>query len=108
MVWLALALVVPEVASLQLHCTVTGPLFQPAALGAVRLAKAMVGLVASRLIVTLWLLVPPALLAEQVKLTPLVSLVTLVLVQPLCELIADSLSTTLQLIVTSLMYQPLL
>ena len=60
------------------------------------------------LIVTLWLAVPPALLAVQVKVMPIVSLVMLCVSQPLWLLMADSESLTFQLTVTSLTYQPLL
>src|SRR5690242_6297188 len=66
------------------------------------------GAVASRLIVTNWLAVPPALVAVQVRVTPLVSLLRVLGSQPDCALIADSLSTALQLTATSLTYQPLL
>src|SRR5437762_1426530 len=69
---------------------------------------ARVGAVASRLIVTGWLFAPPALVAVHVKVMLFVSLVTVVVSQPVCELIVDSASTTLQLTVTSLVYQPLL
>src|SRR5918998_2014172 len=69
---------------------------------------ARLGAVASRLIVTDWLFVPPALVAVRVKGTLCVSLATVVLSQPGCELMVDSASTTLQLMVTSLVYQPLL
>jgi hypothetical protein len=43
-----------------------------------------------------------------VKVTPFVSLVVLVVAQPLSLLIVDSASITLQLTATSLVYQPLL
>ena len=48
------------------------------------------GAVASRWMVTLWLALPPALLAEQVKETPAVSLVMACGSQPLVLAIADA------------------
>src|SRR5688572_22278128 len=98
----------PEVASVPLKLNPTGASYQPFALGA-RLAVALtpLGAVASRLIVIDWLLVPPALVAEQVKVTLFVSLVMVVVSHPVWEPIIDSASATLQLTVTSLTYQPL-
>jgi hypothetical protein len=52
--------------------------------------------------------VPPLLVAVQVKVTPEVSVVTLLEPQPLWDVIADSLSVTVQLTDTSLVYQKLL
>jgi hypothetical protein len=66
------------------------------------------GLVASRLIVTELLFVPPALVAVQVSVVPAVSALMVVDPQPLVEEIADSLSTTVHETVTLLVYQSLL
>ena len=86
----------------------TSLLYQPLALGALLAAALMVGAVASRLMVTLWLAVPPVLVAAQVKVSPAVSALTVTGSQPLWLLMTDSASTTLQLRDTSLTYQPLL
>ena len=51
--------------------------------------------------------VPPALVAVQVRVVPVVSLVIVVGPQPDDDEIADSLSTTVHVTVTSLVYQPL-
>ena len=56
----------------------------------------------------LWLLLPPPLVAVQVMVLPLVSALTVTAVQPLWLLMADSVSTTLQVTLTSLVYQSLL
>ncbi|HVE69693.1 MAG TPA: hypothetical protein VNB64_14055 [Solirubrobacteraceae bacterium] len=67
------------------------------------------GAVASRLTVTEFDAVPPVLVAEQVSVVPAVSaLIVVGSVHPVDELIADSASTTAQLTVTLLVYQPLL
>src|SRR5439155_382461 len=68
--------------SAQLKLTVTSALYQPLALGARSGLPLIVGAVASRLIVTDWLLVPPLLVAWQVKVVPGVSVVMLVGPQP--------------------------
>ena len=65
------------------------------------------GGVASRLMVTLAEFVPPALVTSQVRVVPAVSLSMVVKSQPLVEVMANSLSMTVQLTVTSLVYQPL-
>jgi hypothetical protein len=49
----------------------------------------LIGAVASRLTVTDWLFGPPALVAEQVNVTPAVSVVTLLVPQPLVDVIVD-------------------
>jgi hypothetical protein len=69
---------------------------------------ASVGSVASRLMVTDSLEVPPALVAVQVSVAPSVSELMVVESHPLELLMADSLSTTVQLTVTLLVYQLLL
>jgi hypothetical protein len=51
--------------------------------------------------------VPPLLVAEQVKVVPVVSVVTLLDPQPVWALIADSGSLTVQLMEMLLVYQPL-
>jgi hypothetical protein len=106
-IWSAGQLTTPERLSAQENATVTSPWYQPFAFGLVVAVALMVGAVASRLIVTFSLLLPPALVAEQVSVTPAVSLLTVTGSQPLWLLMADSLSTTLQLTLTPLTYQPL-
>src|SRR5262249_44080826 len=64
------------------------------------------GAVASRLRVTLFEVVPPALVAWQVKVVPVVSVATVWELQPVCMVTVDSLSITDQLRVTVLVYQP--
>src|SRR5690606_34511413 len=64
------------------------------------------GPVASRLMVTLSLVVPPALVATQVKVTPAVSLVTRASSQPSVAVIRDPTSPTVQRTLTSPVYQP--
>jgi hypothetical protein len=59
------------------------------------------------LTVTDWLFVPPPLVAEHVKVTPEVSVVTLLVPQPDWEVIVESGSVTVQVTVTLLLYQPL-
>lgn len=66
------------------------------------------GAVAARSIVTDCELVPPALVALQVSVMPLVSALIVVDPQPELDEMSDSLSVTVQLTVTSLVYQPLL
>src|SRR5215216_2155255 len=99
----------PEGASVPLKTTSTAWLYQLPKSGA-RFGTPLtpVGAVASRLIVTDCELVPPALVAVQVRVVPAVSALIVVEPQPLLEEIADSLSVTDQETVTSLVYQPLL
>ena len=66
------------------------------------------GAVLSSLIVTLWEAVPPALVAVQVKVLPAVSAVMFVEPHSMSVVTVDSGSVTVQLAVTSLVYQPLL
>ena len=65
-----------------------------------------VGAVLSALIVLLTVVVPPSLDAEHVNVTPVVSDVIVVASQPLVDRITDSGSTTVQLRVTFVVYQP--
>ena len=65
------------------------------------------GGVKSRLMVTLAELVPPPLVASQVRVVPEVLLVIRVASQPVVLLTVDSASLTDQLTSTGLMYQPL-
>jgi hypothetical protein len=65
-----------------------------------------VGTVASRLIVTDWLFVPPALVAVQVRVVPVVSVEIVVGPQPDCVEIAESGSETVHDTITSEVYQP--
>jgi hypothetical protein len=97
----------PEVASLHVNATVTSCLYQPFAFGADVADPLMVGAVASRLIVTDWEAVPPALVAVHVSVVPVVSDVIVVEPQPDEDEIAESGSVTVQLTVTLLVYQPL-
>ena len=62
---------------------------------------------ASRLMVTVWLAVPPALVAEHVNVSPVVSAVTLLGPQPVDDEIDDSASVTVQVRPTLLVYHPL-
>ena len=86
-------------------------MFQPAPFGAgVTAPQVRLGGVASRLIITGTELVPPALVAVQVKVVPAVSAVTLwgragVYV---VEVMGDSSSVTVHVTSTSLVYHPLL
>jgi hypothetical protein len=58
--------------------------------------------------VTDLLLLPPLLVAEQVKVVPEVSAVTEIAPHPFVALTTDSASVTVQVKFTSLVYQPLL
>src|SRR4051812_24107196 len=70
---------------------------------------ASAGAVASRLMVTdTGPVVPPALVARQARVVPAVSALMVVGPQPADESMADSGSVTVQLTLTSLVYQPLL
>lgn len=96
----------PEVASLQANCTVTLPLYQPFAFGAVVAAAVMVGAVASRrMLAVVTLALPPALTAAQVAVAPVVSLVMDEGLQPASLLIALSASATVHAMATSPVYQ---
>src|SRR5215212_1906507 len=70
------------------------------------LPHATFGAVVSRWIVTDWLLVPPALVAEQISVVPAVSVLMVVGSQSIRAVMVDGLSTTLQLTETSPTYQP--
>jgi len=84
-------------------------LFHPLALAdGLAAPNVSVGAVASRLIVTDCELVPPMLVAWQVKVVPEVSDDTLLISHPVIEATVDSGSVTVQFTVTLLMYQPLL
>ena len=90
-------------------CTVTSLTYQPfvPAVHAV-IARLADGPVLSSLIVTEFELVPPALVAVQVRVVPVVSAVSVVALHPEEEVMADSGSLTVQLTFTLLVYQPLL
>ena len=64
------------------------------------------GAVASRWIVTDWVVVPPALVAEQVNVVPVVSAVTAVAPHPVVDDTAESGSSDAHEMWTSLVYQP--
>jgi hypothetical protein len=95
----------PDVASAAFAVAVITP---PASTLDGEAVGASVGGVASRVIVTERVLLPPRLLAEHVKVTPLVSAVTEVALQPVLEVMSLSASVTVQLTPTSLVYHPLL
>ena len=84
----------------------TATLFKGIGLGVT--TGANVGGVVSRLMVTVWLDVPPKLVAWKIKLMPLVSKVRVVGLQLSWLLTLLSLSTTVQIMLTSLVCQPLL
>ena len=101
----------PESASLHAKLTVGAPvltLYQPVTAGAGVVLPLIVGGVASFLMVTLDVDVPPAEVAEHGKVTPAVSEVTLWGSHPVRELIADSASVTVNETPTFDVYQPLL
>ena len=99
----------PEVASRPPKLTCTGALYQlPTSGRRAGPALATMGLVASRLMVTGSLvLVPPPLVAEQVKVTPFVSAVMFCVLQPVWLVTGDSGSLTVQVRVTLSIYQSL-
>ena len=107
-VWLTDALAGPDGASEQDQLTFTSLLFQPLTFGAgVLLTNVIPGIVLSILIVTEAELESPTLfVAEQVRVTPVVSEVRVDVVQPVEVLMPDSASVAVQLTVTSLLYQP--
>ncbi len=99
---------IPERLSVPVHDTVTLVLFQPLALGTGITWGVATGGVWSILMVTETELCNPApLVAEQVKVTPGVSAVSVVLPQPVEDVTPDSGSVTVQLTVTLLRYHPL-
>lgn len=85
----------------------TAWLYQPSLSGSLLGVKVTVGGVPSRYTVTDCEEVPPALVAEQVSVVLVVSEAIVVVSQPV-EVNDDSGSVTLQLTITSLVYQPLL
>jgi hypothetical protein len=96
----------PDVESVPVNVTVTAALRQPFALAAGVAAALTVGTVESFLIVTDAEAVPPALVAVQVYVTPLVFAVTVTgVVQVLLDM-ADWVSTILHVRPTVLVYQP--
>ena len=97
------ALASPEVASPAVHAIPISPACHKPS----DAAQETIGLVASRLMVTDCVLVPPELVAVQVNVTPDVSVVTKLVSQPDCDVMADSGSLTVQPTVTLLMYHPL-
>jgi hypothetical protein len=98
---------IPETESELNGVIITADVYHPAESGARSGDAVIVGGVVSRFIVTDFVVVPPALVAEQEKVTPVVSLVTELLTQPVFELITDSGSVTVQVRVTLEMYHPL-
>ena len=102
----------PEVPSLAVKPAVCSPRHQPFSPGTEQESPAgrrpIEGALASRLIVTDSVLDPPALVAVQVKVTPVVSELTVPPLQPAdLELTVDSGSVTSKLTFTLLVYQPL-
>src|SRR5688500_14005558 len=102
----------PEVGSLAAKPAVCSPRHQPFSPGTSQESPAgrrlIVGAVASRLSVTDRVVEPPALVAVQVKVTPVVSELTVAPAQPAdWEVTVDSGSATAKLTLTLLVYQPL-
>src|SRR5436853_371722 len=93
----------PESASVVLHPAV-GTL--PNTYVVLLLTPVTVTIGAVMSICTVWLAVPPRLVALQAKVTPALSLVILLGPHPVWLLIDVSLSTTLQVTFTLLVYQP--
>jgi hypothetical protein len=83
-------------ASVPLNVTVTFTRRQPDAFGGGVADAAAVGGVASRLIVTLALLVPPVLVAWHVRVVPAVSVVNVTASHPVWVVTSDSGSLTVQ------------
>src|SRR5262249_5566026 len=96
----------PEVPSVPENETVIAWLYQPFESAGRAGAAVTVGAVMSTLIVLLTVVVPPSLDAEHVNVAPDVSLGIVVASQPLVDRITDSGSTTVQLSVTLVVYQP--
>ena len=96
----------PEVPSVPENETESAWLYQPFESAGRAGAAVTVGAVMSALIVLLTVVEPPSLDAEQVNVAPLVSDVIVVASQPLVDRITDSGSTTVQLSVTLVVYQP--
>jgi hypothetical protein len=88
--------------------TFTGLVYQPLWSGVRPKASVTFGAVASRLITTCCEDVPPALVAEHVNVIPAVSVVTELAPQPVVDVTVLWASVTLQLTLTSLVYQLLL
>ncbi len=87
--------------------TVTGLTYQPFEPRVpLTTERAASGGLASRLMVTLSVLLPPPLVAEQVKVVPAVSATAATLEHPVVDEIADSGSVTDQSIDTSPVYHP--
>src|SRR5207253_469791 len=93
-------------ASAPVKVTVTSVLFQPLTFASGNWAAEAVGAVLSSLILTDPELVPPALVAVQVKVVPEVSVVWVTVTHPLLEEIEDSGSVTDQVMVGLLLFQP--
>jgi hypothetical protein len=98
---------IPDIESIPVKVTVTEELFQPYASGSGERVPLTMGGVVSRLMVTLWVVVPPALVAEQVKVCPVVSVVTDAGPQPVWLVIGATASVTFQVTVTLPVCQPL-
>jgi hypothetical protein len=97
---------IPEVPSVPENETESAWLYQPFESAGRDGAAVTVGTVMSALIVLLTEVVPPSLDAVQVNVAPVVSDVIVVASQPLVDRITDSGSTTVQLSVTFVVYQP--
>src|SRR4051794_1920652 len=94
-------------ASVPENATLSAWLYHPFASGGRLGAAATAGGVLSIAIVLLTVASPPSLVAEHVNFVPTVSAVSVVTLQPeLVERITDSGSTTDQLTVTFVLYQP--
>jgi len=97
---------IPEVPSVPENETESAWLYQPFESAGRDGAAVTVGTVMSALIVLLTDVVPPSLDAVHVNVVPVVSDVIVVASQPLVDRITDSGSTTVQLSVTFVVYQP--
>ena len=96
----------PLIASVPVVVIVALPAYQPWAPGVPETERMAVGGVASRLMVTEFELLPPALVALQVKVAPVVSVLTLAAPQPEVEVTLESGSVTIQPTLTFPTYQP--
>jgi hypothetical protein len=96
----------PEVPSAPENETESAWLYQPFESAGRDGAAVTVGAVLSALIVLVTVDVPPSLVAEHVKVAPVVSDAIVVASQPLVDRITDSGSTTVQFRVTLVVYQP--
>jgi hypothetical protein len=106
--WVGVQLTGPLIESVPTVSTVTSLTYQPFSPGVPELTcRVAVGAVASRLMVTELEIVPPELVAVQVKVTPRVSVLTLPAPHPEVEVTLESGSLMIQPMLTLLTYHPL-